>query len=437
MSGLNPEDFDGLKKIKKALLPSSKPELICPVGNWVALKEVINYADAVYFGAADNFNMRARAENFEYSELEDVINFCKEHSVKSYFTLNTIVYDDELVEVHQAIDLVKSLGIDAIICHDQGTIQICRHAGVPFHVSTQANVTNKLSAKFYEALGAKLIVLSRELSLGQVAEIARSLDTAKVEVFVHGAICSMVSGRCFFSVEETERSPQYSSNRGACIQPCRRMFWLCDDQGITYETDGQRFFNSKDLCMIEHLDLIVAANVGGLKIEGRIRDPRYCGTAARVYREALDAVFNAEYTQDKITEWKKQLETVFNRGFHTGYYFNDPTKDDQNRELQGNASTIERVLIGTVENYYDKISVASIIATYGSLSINDEILIESSSKKKDATYFTQKIESLQIDGESVDKTPQASTGNHLIITIKTSKPVKKGDRVFLLKERQE
>ena len=145
----------------------------------------------------------------------------------------------------------------------------------------------------------------------------------------------------------------------------------------------------------------------------------------------------AKRLEGNLDEWKKQLETVFNRGFHTGYYFNDPTKDDQNRELQGNASTIERVLIGTVENYYDKISVASIIATYGSLSINDEILIESSSKKKDATYFTQKIESLQIDGESVDKTPQASTGNHLIITIKTSKPVKKGDRVFLLKERQE
>jgi putative protease len=429
--------FDLLQNLRKTQLPSTKPELICPVGNWPALREVVPYADAVYFGAADSLNMRQRAENFEYSELGEVINFCKDHSVKTYFTLNTIVYDDELVELHQAIELVKSLGIDAIICHDQASIQICRHLGVPFHVSTQANVTNKLSAKFYEALGAKMIILSRELSLGQVAEITKSLDTARTEIFIHGAICSMVSGRCFFSVEETEYSREFSSNKGACIQPCRRMFWICDDQGIKFETDGQRFFNSKDLCMIEHMDLIVATRVGGLKIEGRIRDPRYCRVTAQVYREALDAVFDLTYTEDKIKKWKSQLESVFNRGFHTGFYFDTPKVEDHNRNLQGNASKLEKKLFGTIENYYPNIEVATIKATSGILKTNQEILIESPKKNKEATYFSQIIKSIQIDGKTVDETPMASSESHQIITVKVNKPVKKGDFVYIFQPRTE
>ncbi len=416
-------------------MPASKPELICPAGNWPALREVIPYADAVYFGAADFLNMRQRAENFEYNELGEVIQFCKNHSVKSYFTLNTIVYDDELVELHQAIELVKSLGIDAVICHDQASIQICRHLGVPFHVSTQANITNKVSAKFYEALGAKMIILSRELSLGQVAEIAKSLDTAKTEIFIHGAMCSMVSGRCFFSVEETEYSREFSSNKGACIQPCRRMFWICDDQGIKFETDGQRFFNSKDLCMIEHMDLVIATGVGGLKIEGRIRDPKYCGVTAKVYREALDSIFDLSYTDDKIKEWKVQLESVFNRGFHTGFYFDSPKVEDHNRNVQGNASKLEKKLLGTIENYYPNIQVAVIKATSGTLNINEEILIESSKKNKEATYFTQIVKSIQIDGKSIENTPLAATENHQIITIKVDHPVKKGDFVYVFRTR--
>lgn len=428
---------DLLHQLRKSQLPPVKPELICPAGNWPALREVMPYADAVYFGAADSLNMRQRAENFEYSELGEVINFCKEHSVKAYFTLNTTIYDDELIELHQAVELVKSLGIDAVICHDQASIQICRHLGVPFHVSTQANVTNKMSAKFYEALGAKMIIFSRELNLGQVAEITKSLDTARTEIFIHGAMCSMLSGRCFFSVEETEYSREYSSNKGACIQPCRRMFWICDDQGIKFETDGKRFFNSKDLCMIEHMDLVVATGVGGLKIEGRIRDARYCGITAKVYRETLNSVFEGTYSEEKVKQWKSQLESVFNRGFHTGFYFDSPQVEDHNRNLQGNASKLEKKLIGTIENYYPNIKVAAIKATSGSLKINSEILIESPKKNKEATYFTQIVKSIQIDGKPIQETPMASSEHHQIITIQVDKHVKKGDFVYIFNERLE
>ena len=426
------DSFESLvKSLKKDMLPKKKPELICPAGTWASLNEVLPFADAVYFGATDSLNMRTRANNFEYSEIQKVVEKCKEKNVRTYFTLNTIIYDDELVELHQAIELVKEYGVDAVICHDQASIQICRHLDMPFHVSTQANITNKLSAKFYEALGAKMIILSRELSIGQVSEITKSLETAKAEVFVHGAMCAMFSGRCFFSAEEMGFKREFAANKGACVQPCRRMFWILDEEGNKIETDGNMFFNSKDLCMIDHMDLLVASGIGGLKIEGRIRDPTYCGVVSRVYREAIDSVFESDYTDQKILEWKRQLDQIFNRGFHTGFYFDTPTLNEQNRRIRGNVSDKHRQLLGYVENYYPKVKAAVIKAVSGALKIDDEVLIEGPEKSEGATYFTQIVKSIQIDGENINETPYASSENHVHLGILMEKPVKRNDKVFI------
>ena len=282
------------------------PELMAPLNGWKSLSEtkVLENADSVYFGVNTNFSMRARADNFPPEDLKKLMDLIHAAGKKGYLTTNIIIYDQELTELHQLMMLAKACGVDAIICHDMAAIMLARELGMPFHISTQANICNKIAAKFYEAMGAQRLILARELSLEQIKDITESGIKVPVEVFVHGAMCTAVSGRCYFSAELMGNDPEFSGNRGKCTQPCRRWWTLVGDQGekIDYDIQTGMFFSAKDLCMIDHLPELLATGVKVLKIEGRMRDPLYLSETVSCYRDALNAIRENTYSSEKIQE---------------------------------------------------------------------------------------------------------------------------------------
>ncbi|MDX1798619.1 MAG: peptidase U32 family protein, partial [Candidatus Lokiarchaeia archaeon] len=250
-----------------------KVELLAPAKNIKAIKAAMKYADSVYFGIK-KFNMRMRSENFSLNELNNVVEFCHKNDLKVYLTTNILIYDNELNFLREIIKRSKQAEVDAVIVHDIAAIQIAKEFNVPFHISTQCNVSNSLSAKFYENLGAERIILARELSLEKIKEIKRNLIKTKVETFIHGAMCTSVSGRCYFS-QDICGTEKKSANRGNCEQPCRRRWWLREEGGEEYIYHGVRFLNSRDLCTLAYIPDLIEANIDAFKIEGRIRHPHY------------------------------------------------------------------------------------------------------------------------------------------------------------------
>ncbi len=402
-------------------------ELLAPAQNIKSIKAVAGVANAVYFGT-EALNMRMSAANISLKDLKTTVEMCHAENLKAYLTTNVIIYENELNYLDELLATAKDAGIDAVILHDMATMVTAKDLNLPFHISTQMSVSNAKSARFYESLGAERIILARECSLKQMREIAGKLQTAKIEAFVHGAQCTSVSGRCYFSTFVND-DPVCSANRGKCLQPCRHKWTLTHPNGTQLDYHEGFFLNSKDLCMIEHIPKLIDANIASFKIEGRMRDPHYIATVAQCYREAIDATYDGTFTPQKAQDWLQQLKQVYNRGFSTGYYFGRPGPEDISVDSSGNQATTKKVQIGKVITYYRNVKAAKIqLHTEGvKLKLGDEIIIEGA---KTGSFVQQKISSIQIKMKTVTATPEVRPGNPILLSIGVDTPVKKGDWIY-------
>lgn len=390
-----------------------KYELLAPAGNFAMLVSAVNAgADAVYFGL-DKFGMRANAKNFSINDLEKIGKICKEKNIKKYLTLNTIIYDEEIKELEETIKKVKGK-VDAIICWDLSVIELCRKYKIPFFVSTQASISNTISANFYKKLGAKRLILARELNLKQIKKISKILP---VECFVHGAMCVSVSGRCFTSQFLFNKS----ANRGECIHPCRRAYRVIDKQeGFELELENDKVMSAKDLCMLPYVEEIKKAGVISFKIEGRARDPRYVDTVVRVYRKALDK----KLTKEEIKESMEELEKVYNRKFSSGFFLGKPTPKDFS-DIEHSASTEKKVYLGKVLHYYGNLGVGVIKIESGGISVGDKISVIGNTTG--IKYF--EVKEIQKNKKTVEKGKKGEE-----IAIKFDQIVRKNDEVYIIKK---
>ncbi len=393
-----------------------KPELMAPAGNWTMLRTAVNSgADAIYFGV-DQLNMRAKAKNFTVEELKEIVEFCTEKGVKSYLTLNTIIYEDEIELAEKLVSEAKDTGVGMVICWDLSVINICRKYNMPFAVSTQASVSNSSSAKLYKELGAERVVLARECSLEDIKKIKSEIDI-EVEAFIHGAMCIAVSGRGFMSHELFDKS----ANRGECIQPCRREYEIKDTQTGNEMILGEDYVMSpKDLCCIEFIDELIEAGIDSLKIEGRKRSPEYVAVVVSTYRKAIDLYFEGKLTDELKKEFLEDLSKVYNRGFSSGFYFKTPSTEEFT-DGYGNQAVVKKTYVGKVLNYFKKQNVGFVRIETGNLSLNDKVYIIGET----TGVVELNIESIFSDDEKVNK---ASKGEE--ITFPCAELIRPRDKVY-------
>ncbi|RME18326.1 MAG: U32 family peptidase [Bacteroidetes bacterium] len=401
-------------------------ELMSPAGSFEALMSAIKAGcDSVYFGV-EQLNMRARSSiNFTLEDLREIAQIAKEHNIKTYITLNTIVYDHDLRLMKEIVDAAKENGIDAIIASDHAVLNYCRKTGMIAHISTQCNITNIESVEFYSAF-ADVMVLSRELSLMQVENIVREIERrnitgpsgklVKIEIFGHGALCMAVSGKCYLSLH----SHNASANRGACIQNCRRSYIVIDkEEGYELEIDNEYIMSAKDLCTIDFLDKIINAGVSVLKIEGRGRSADYVYVTTKCYREAIDSIYEGTYTQDKIEDWKSRLATVFNRGFWDGYYLG--RKMGEWSKEHGSSATKKKLYLGVSRRYFDRIQVGEFQIETHSLRKGDEIIITGPK----TGFVKTKVEEIRVNDRPVDEVKKGD-----IFSIKVPEEIHPKDKLY-------
>ena len=380
-------------------------EITAPVGNWESLEAAIQAgASSVYFGVGV-LNMRARSSiNFSLHDLVRISRICRKYGVRTYLTLNTVIFDNELKEMKKIVDSALKNGIDSIIASDQAVIQYAGSVGMEVHMSTQTNITNIEAVKYWSQFSGTMVT-ARELSLEQVASIHRSIirqkikgptgELVRLEVFAHGALCMAVSGKCYLSLDYYNAS----ANRGACYQTCRRPYKVTDPDGeIELMVDNEYIMSPKDLCTIGFLDKIINSGVSVLKIEGRGRSPEYVKTVVSCYREAVDAVLDSTYSQEKVEGWFTRLKTVYNRGFWDGYYLG--RKTGEWAEQHGSVATTYKEYVGKVTNYFKKLKVAEIKMESGTLLQSDRIYIQGPTTG--VVEFT--IPEIRVDLREVKKT---------------------------------
>ena len=355
-------------------------EITSPVGSYESLMAAIQAgAGSVYFGTG-RLNMRSKStSNFSLDDLEKIVSICKEKNIKTYITLNTVIYNEDHDELKKVIDTAKSLGVDAVIASDFAVIQYASSVKMPVHASTQCNISNIEAVKFYSKF-ADVIVLARELNLKQVSEITKTIEKenikgpsgelVKIELFAHGALCMSVSGKCYLSLDNMN----HSANRGECLQYCRRSYQVTDmDSGMELAVDNEYIMSPKDLCTIPFLDKVLMAGVKVLKIEGRGRSAEYVKTVTQCYHEAVDAFNSNAFTKEKIDGWMSRLATVYNRGFWDGYYLGK--KIGEWTENYGSRATMRKEYAAKCTNYFSTLGVAEFKIETGSISVGDEILI--------------------------------------------------------------
>lgn len=355
-------------------------EIMAPAGSWESLAAAIKAgADSVYFGI-ESLNMRAHsAVRFTINDLDAIVGRCKEAGVKSYLTVNTIIYGEDLQLMRSICDAAKTSGISAIIASDVAVLQYCNTIGQEIHLSTQLNISNIEALKFY-ARFADVAVLARELNMGQVSEIARQIDEqnvlgpngqrVRIEMFCHGALCMAISGKCYLSLNNLG----YSANRGACLQVCRRSYTVRDrETGVELDVDNKYIMSPKDLKTIRFVDRMVKAGVKVFKIEGRARGPEYVYTTVQCYKQALEAALEGTTTEAMKDQWDERLKTVFNRGFWDGYYLGQRL-GEWNKEY-GSSATERKVYVGKGIKYFSKIGVAEFLLEANTLDKDDKLLI--------------------------------------------------------------
>ena len=359
---------------------SGKIELMAPAGSFESLQAALdNGADSVYFGV-EQLNMRARSSiNFTLDDLQEISQRCKEKHVRTYLTLNTIIYDHDLSIIKTLLDKAKQADITAVIAMDQAVIAYARQIGMEVHISTQINITNIETVKFY-ALFADTMVMSRELSLRQIKKICQQVEKEQVkgpsgklveiEIFGHGALCMAVSGKCYLSLH----SHNSSANRGACKQNCRKKYTVIDQEsGFEIELDNEYMMSPKDLCTLDFLDQVIDTGAKVLKIEGRGRAPEYVATVIRTYREAIDAYYEGTYTKEKVEKWMEALATVYNRGFWGGYYLGQ--KLGEWSGVPGSQATQKKVYIGKAMHFFPKTSISEFKIEAFDIKRGDKLLI--------------------------------------------------------------
>ena len=409
----------------------NRPELLAPCQDWDSLKIISGIPNAIYFGV-EKYNMRAKAKNFKRIDLKKIVEFCHNQNppMNVYLTTNILVYDSELQDLENLISEAKESDIDAIIAHDLATIRIAKRNNMKFHISTQANVSNIEAAKFYEELGAERIILARELSLKQIKLIKHLLSKTKIECFVHGSMCTSISGRCYFSATICD-SEEYSANRGNCVQPCRREWRVIDDEKNEFIYNGQMFLNAKDLCMIEYVPELIDANIDAFKIEGRMKDPFYIKTVTECYREAIDSFFNGIYKKEKIVNWLKRLSIVYNRGFHTGFYFQRPTVEDIELEKRGNVSQYKKKYLGKILSYDGNSKSANVLleSLEFPLKVGDDIIIMGPN-----TYTVETIKKMIYKGEKIKSISRKRYSDSVRINLRINKEVEINDKIYIIKK---
>ncbi len=399
---------------------------MAPVGSYEALSAAIQAgAGSVYFGIG-RLNMRSKStKNFTLDDLHNIATICNEHNVKSYVTVNTVVFDEELDEMRQLIDAVKTNGISAIIASDQSVIQYARQIGVEVHMSTQCNITNIEAIKYYSQF-ADVMVTAREVSVNQVKNITRKIEEQnirgpkgeliRIEVFCHGALCMAVSGKCYLSLDNFNTS----ANRGACVQPCRRGYTVQDrDQEITLAIENEYIMSPKDLCTLPFLDKVLDAGVKILKIEGRGRSPEYTKVTVGVYSEAVKALQNGEFTEEKVAEWTERLRSVYNRDFWDGYYLGRKTGEWTQR--YGSQATKTKIFVGTVTNFFAKINVAEIRMETQDLKVGDDIMIIGPT----TGVYEDKLSEIRVDLKPVEATVKGE-----LCSIPVKDVIRRGDKVY-------
>lgn len=379
----------------------NKIELLAPAGSFESLQAAIHAgADAVYFGV-EQLNMRAKSQQpFSIADIREIKTLCAAHHVKTYLTLNTVMYEHDMQLLRTILKEVKKQGIDAVIAADFAVMEQCRQLGIPLHISTQANVSNIEAVRFFSAF-ADTVVLARELTLKQVKQITQEIirkkikgisgELMKVEIFVHGALCMAISGKCYISLH----SQNSSANRGACNQHCRHAYKVTDlETNEELIIENEFIMSPKDLCTIDILDQVIDSGIHIVKIEGRSKGPDYVSTVTRCYREALDALENETYTSEKIAAWKNELATVYNRGFWEGYYLG--RKLGEWTPHPGSAASEKKIYVGKGIRYYPKIQVAEFIIESGSIQIGDTLMIMG----RKFGVMKEKVDMLTVNGAS-------------------------------------
>ena len=403
-------------------------EIMAPVGSRESLAAAIQGgADSIYFGI-ENLNMRARSSNsFTVDDLREIAQICDEHGIKSYLTVNTIIYDNDLELMRTIITAAKEAGISAVIAADVAVMSYARQIGQEVHLSTQLNISNVEALKFY-AQFADVVVLARELNLDQVAEIYRHIkednicgpngELIRIEMFCHGALCMAVSGKCYLSLHEMDNS----ANRGACMQVCRRAYTVRDKEtDIELEIDNQYIMSPKDLKTIHFMNKMIDAGVRVFKIEGRARGPEYVRTVVECYKQAIQAYVDGTFTEEKIAAWDERLKAVFNRGFWNGYYLGQRLGEWSSN--YGSEATERKVYVGKGIKYFSNIGVAEFLVEAAELSVGDKLLI--TGPTTGAVFAT-------LDEARVDLKPVETVHKGERFSMKMEDKIRPSDKLFKL-----
>lgn len=411
-------------------MKKQKVELLAPVGSFDSLQAAINGgADAIYFGV-EQLNMRTRsAQSFYISDIKEISAVCKKNGIKAYITLNTVMYEHDMQLLQAILKEVKKCRIDAVIASDFAVIEYCSQHGIPLHISTQANVSNIESVKFFSRF-ADVIVLARELTLKQVQHITDEIkrkkikgpsgELIKIEIFVHGALCMAVSGKCYMSLH----TQNASANRGACVQNCRRPYIVTDaETGEELKIEGEYIMSPKDLCTIDILDQVIESGADVLKIEGRTKGADYVQVVTKCYREAIDSIAEGSYSKEKIEAWKGELTKVYNRGFWEGYYLGRQLGEWTPQP--GSAATEKKLYIGKGTKYYPKIGVGEFIIEAGMLKAGDTLMITGPK----CGMVKEKMEVLTVNGE---KAAEAVKGDKITFPFGTK--VTPADKLYKIVE---
>lgn len=401
-------------------------EVMSPAGNFESLMAAIQGgANSVYFGVG-HLNMRAKSSvNFSVSDLKEIARICKENGVKSYLTVNTILYDNDLSAVKELLLEAKSAEVSAIIASDQAALMYAFELGHEIHLSTQLNISNLQSLKFYSQW-ADVVVLARELSLDQIAQIYIGIRTEnikgpsgkliKIELFAHGALCMAISGKCYLSLHQEN----ISANRGSCLQICRRSYTVQETEtGNELEIDNEYIMSPKDLCTINFLNKLIDSGVRVLKIEGRARAPEYVKTVTQCYCEAVDSIIDNTYGEEKINGWMKRLSSVFNRGFWDGYYLG--RKLGEWSHVYGSVATERKVYCGKITNYFSNLGVAEVLVEAHELFLNDKILIIGSTTGVHEDIVTE----IRVDDKTIDVCQKG-----IKCSIPISSTVRRSDKLY-------
>lgn len=402
-------------------------EIMAPVGSYESLYAAINAgANAVYFGV-EGLNMRARSSvNFTLDDLHNISSICTEHGVKSYLTVNTIMYDSDLPTMRKVIDAVAVSGISAIIASDIAAIGYARSRDVEVHISTQCNITNIEAVRFY-ANYADVVVLARELNLDQVAAIHQAIideqirgprgELVRIEMFCHGALCMAVSGKCYLSLHEMNSS----ANRGACTQICRRGYTVTDrETGDQLDIENKYIMSPKDMKTIHFLNKMIDAGVTVFKIEGRARGPEYVSVAVKAYSEAIEAICDGSYSEEMIQEWDRQLDKIFNRGFWNGYYLGQRL-GEWSSKYGSSATRVKRYAAKGVR-YFSNLGVAEFYVESGEIKVGDEVVI--TGPTTGALLLT--VDEIRVDLKPVDRATKGQS-----FSMKVPSKIRPSDRLYV------